>query len=96
MATFQNIETKITVGENATPMTYADLLKVCLGAASSEGITIGDMRNRIKILDKLENPGKTMELTTEEVLLVKGVVANFKWAVMHKDLIGFGEHIESL
>lgn len=97
---FKDQETEIREAEGAPKMMcQSDLLKLCLNAPSREGMSIDEMRRRIKALEAIEakNP-ETQEIAFELDVFneLKRVVNNFKWALVHKDVVTTIDKINGL
>lgn len=92
MKTLIDKETTIKIGDEL--MKYSDLLKLCLETASSQGTNVGDMRMRIKLLDKLEKieDGK-MIFEDTEFDRIKSIYASFTWRIVHKDLVNLEDEL---
>lgn len=98
---FKNIETEITmqINEQGDKKTfgYFDIALIGLNSRPQDGWTVKDMKDRFKLIDKLEGKelGKSIEITEEELETIKSC-NNIKWNIMHKDIISFDEYIEKL
>lgn len=54
---------------------------------SSDGISISEMRERIKLLDKVDNATDTLKLEDAEFEKVKSLLENFKFGVVSKHVL---------
>ncbi len=85
----KNLKTEIH-GEAGEFMDYAGLVRAVVSAsAMREGVTIGEMRKQLAILDKCEDAGDELTLTDSETTILKDLLKRHKWPILHKDLVGF-------
>lgn len=102
---FINIKTELTkqVGTNkeGNPIVenlgFVDLALVGLNSPPKEGWSVGDMRNRFKVIDKLEGLqlDASVELSAEEIQSIKDA-SDIKWTAMHKDIVAYYDYLETL
>ena len=95
MPQFKDKATGIVNKEKA--MTYSELIKICLGNAPAQGLNIEQMRKHMAILDKLEKmkDGK-VSFDELEMIAIRGSVANFPWAFVHKDIVDMSTYLDNL
>ena len=77
---------------------YFDLVKICVINSSSNGLTVAEIKERLKLSELIETQkeGEPLEVTPEQTRLIKTSVAAFKWTQPHKDIVEFGDYIEAL
>lgn len=79
------------------PMSYVDLLKMIMNFPPSNGYSISEMRQRLKIYSQLESSkDNTISLEDADFEVVKACVIEFRWTQAHKEIVEFVDHIESL
>lgn len=95
MKTLENKETTIVqnVDGSIKPLTYTDLLKICLNNPPQGGFSVTEMRQRLKIIDSLETANGKIKLEDADYVLTSTCVKDFKWAQMHKDILEFIDHV---
>lgn len=96
--TFVAKPTEIQLNEKESA-DYSYFLRAALRHTDQQsGMGVEVMRKRIKVLDKLEdvNIGGKVELTQEEVNVVKASVSVMAWGFVDRDIIAFSDYIESL
>lgn len=77
-------------------LTTKALIKSALDTPPEGGFRTSEMRNRIKILDKVEalNPETTvLELTEEESKILQTAVKVVKWAILDKFILDFEDSL---
>jgi len=89
MKTIKNKTTDLLNGE--AKMTYADLAKACVNQPKQGGFSVIEMKERLNLLDKLE--GEEFNLEDAESTLLKKLVSEMKWAMMHTDIVQFVENL---
>lgn len=101
MIKIENKQTElfITQNEDGTPKFAGiiDLINTCLKRNPPTGLGIEEMRQRFKILDIIDAAKDSdIEVTAEQLKIIKEAIKAFKWAQSHKDVIMFGDYIEEL
>ena len=78
--------------------TYADLCLICVRAPKKGGIGVEEMRKRFRIIDALEEVGKTatVKLEDQDAVLLREIMIEFKWSNMHKDIIELTDYVSKL
>lgn len=76
---------------------FVDLALVGLNSPPKEGWSVGDMRNRFKVIDKLEGTpiDESVELNADDIKAIKDA-SEIKWTAMHKDIISYYDYLETL
>lgn len=76
---------------------YVDLALVGLNSPPKNGWSVGDMRVRFKVIDKLEGTplGESVELNENEIKSIKDS-SDIKWTTMHKDIVSYYDYLETL
>ena len=99
MKTIENKETSIkeTAEASSKNLTYCELLKLIMNVPPKEGYTISEMKMRLDIYAALV-PSEKNEMSLEDAPfeIVKQSVNNFRWALVHKDVVDFVDYINSL
>lgn len=84
------------VGE--TEFDYAQNIETALRSGGIEGMTIGEMKDRMDVLDILELARKKEEnhilLTEDQLRVVTAAVSKLRFRVATRSAIEFLEHIE--
>ena len=94
MKKIKNKKTTIQ-GENGV-LNYAELAKLCVNQPKQGGYTVTDMQQRLRILDKLDKKGDVIEIEDADFEVLKPLVKNMKWAIIHKDLVDFVNYLTNL
>jgi hypothetical protein len=84
--------------QKLTDQTVADLSRICLNAPVRDGLTVDDIRNRIRLIDKLE-AGKDkaeIDLEDQEARLLQSCVKQMRWGVVHEDIVAFADIVEEM
>lgn len=84
----ENKQLNLTDGASGEKLTTAKLLAVVVGGQPAEGLTIGDMRKRLAILEKLEAANGTIELNKDELATAATAYRAYRFGMMHADLVG--------
>ena len=95
MKNFNNKTTEIKKDETSFT-TFKDLATVCVNQIPQGGLDVMQMKNRLNVLNKLENANGKISLEDAEADTLKDCVKAMKWAIMHKDLVEFIETVEKL
>lgn len=93
-----SINGKFVVKQVKVKTSYADLIKQIISMPNGDG-GIGDLimqMAKMEIADKCDKGGKEIELTDAEVQMVKKAYANWKCAILHKDLIAFQKKLTEM
>lgn len=75
--------------------TYAQLIKVCV-SQPKEGMNFIEMKQRMKIIDVCDAGGEVLKFEDTDFGVVKTLCNGFKWGVVHKDIVQFGEDINEI
>ena len=75
---------------------HVDLLKNALNSAPKEGFVPEEMRKRLKVLDKLETAGTSVDLEDAEAETLKSAMADMKWALLNKDILDLCDAVKAL
>lgn len=95
MKTILNKETRIPKTENET-MRYSDLLSFCVQSPSQNGYSVQDMRQRIKLLDLIEDASNEIQIEDTDFIKLKELANAMIWGWVHKDIVDFIDYINSL
>lgn len=71
-----------------------DILRGVVSNHAEKGLTIGQMRLFLKILDKLDAGGETLALEDAEYSLLIKQFDSFHFAVVHPDIVGLRDALE--
>ncbi len=76
---------------------YADLMISALNLAPKGGLSVSEMRVRIKVVDKLEaqKNAKTIELEDADKELVKSCFNAMRWGRSSKEIITFEDNLKA-
>ena len=89
-----NIEFNKIIKEKGLQTDYKSVITMIINSPPREGLSISDMRKRIKILDLLEKSDEILEIEDEYYKLLQGLVKNFKWMQIDKNIIEFCSDFE--
>jgi hypothetical protein len=94
----KKIENKTVKLKSGQELQYFDLIKGSFSTvAVSNGVTIGQMRKDIKILDKVDDLKKPNEsFDSEQLTRINQVVSIRSWGVHDIALIEFTDYIKSI
>jgi hypothetical protein len=96
MKTVKNQQTHIKNGENF--LNRGDLIKLAaVSPPPDRGITIQDMRSRMRVLDAIDKAGSgDIEFEDADFAVAKRLFEGFGWISPHKDLIDLADHLDEL
>lgn len=77
-------------------LSRVELLKLVVNHATERGITISDMRTRMRILDVLEGSGDNINIEDADFTLMKKLFDQYGWLQLHKDIIELADHLDEL
>ena len=94
---FENRNTELRLVENEDA-NYAKLLLFFYRQASPEGLSLGQMKKDMELMDVLEEniEVESFDLPSESIESIKKIVNKSVWPIRHKDLITFYDYINSL
>lgn len=95
MKTIENKTTNIIKAEGVMAK-YSDLFAIVLNKPLQKLVSLADMRRDLKLIDKLEVSGETIELTDDEFKYLHKSVETSEWAIKHIDILTFADYINSL
>lgn len=79
---------------------YADWILDSLKSHNGEGLTLGAMNERFKLIDKVEAMVKekknVLSFENSDFEIIKNSVASAKWLVIDRELSEFGSYISEL
>lgn len=75
-------------------MMYADLAKLCIDSPPQGGFTVDEMRKRLKIAERLDTANARIELEDAEFDKLRELIGQYRWGLMHPDVIAFVDAIE--
>lgn len=101
MKTINNKITEIVIktDEKGAPIfaSFGDLLLLTINVAPQQGFSISDIRERLTISNKIDlAKDGVIELTTQELTLIKTSFDGFKWSTVHKNLVELSDILNSL
>lgn len=94
----KHIENKTTsITDKEQVLSYVDLLKTVMNLPPAQGYTIKEMKQRLDIFAALTPDEKNMiHLEDAHFETVKTCVNEFRWGMLHKDIVAFSEYINTL
>lgn len=97
MVQFENKKTSLIKAVGVT-LTYADLLSLSMKNVPSQGLTVGEMSNRLEVVRKFKEAkeGELIDLDDEWVPAIKECVLSMRWSVCEDDITAFGDYVASL
>ena len=81
----------IKIGQNDTD--YKELIKSCLERTPQGGFSIDQIRNRIRVLDKLKGAKVNLKLEDAEYSTLVDAVKNMRWALPHAYIVQFHDAV---
>lgn len=84
------------LNEKKENLNYGDLIKTVIGTLTADGVTIAQMRQRMKIIDVCTAGGEVLSFEDTDFSFIKDQISFFRWGVMNKDIIDFGEYIAEM
>lgn len=78
---------------------YRELISLALNtpADPQRGMPVDEIRERIKILDKLDScTGDVLELEDAEASKLNQCVQHMHWAALHKDILTFTDDVKTM
>jgi hypothetical protein len=75
----------------AAPLVYADAIRMVIRQPldPSKGVSIEEMRKGIRILDKLDAAGNTLDLEDADYEHLKAKLEGMAWGMVDRDLLDF-------
>lgn len=89
-----NASTLLPNGQGGT-WTTGQVLAQVVKSSAAKGITVGDMRVRLRLLDLLEKETETFELGRDQHTLLVRLFSEHQWPVMSPDILAIGDLLES-
>ena len=83
-------------GGDPVKIEYKTLRKGALNSVPEGGLAPADMRDRIKLMDKLEEATGTVNLTQEEVDIIYGLAKDQRFSIVDKGFVDYMEDLEKI
>ena len=97
MKTLINKTTSINLTSESEKKTkFADFCESCIKDVPEKGVDLNEMKVRLDILDKLKTAKKDIKFENAEAELLKRIVKETRWKILHEDIVDFLEHVEKL
>tara|TARA_R110000772_G_scaffold147849_1_gene258283 strand:+ start:506 stop:817 length:312 start_codon:yes stop_codon:yes gene_type:complete len=95
MTKLNNWKTSILNTEEDRDFHLADILEAVIQASVAEGVTLGEMKIRLALVDVLgeAKEDKEFELSSKQTKVLKKVFSAHKWPMMHTDILKIAESI---
>jgi len=79
-------------------LNYADMLLLCMKQVAVNGLTVGEMGERLEVIKKFKDSkvGDTVEIEDAQLPGIKACVESMRWSICHEDIKAFGDLIETL
>lgn len=74
---------------------YRDVLVMILSAPRQSGFQITEVRQRLKMIEKIEAPGDLVYFTEPEYLDLKTKINQFQWGMISKEIVQFVDEFEA-
>lgn len=74
-------------------MTIASVLKIVAGSQPADGLTIGQMRDRFTLIEKLEDADDNINLSQAELETMKQIYNQHRFGAMHPDLVRIADKL---
>ena len=94
MKTFKNQDTQITDDGGEEFFMFSNLAVICVKYIPQGGLDLEDMDTRLKLFRKLSTHSSTISLEDSEAKKLKECVNKYRWAMIHDDLISFGNYVK--
>ena len=91
----KTFEIEVTGGD-PVKVEYKTLMKGALNSIPEGGLAPSDMRDRIKLMDKLEEATGTVNLTQEEVDVIYGLAKDQRFGIIDKGFVDYMEDLEKM
>ena len=91
----KTFEIEVTGGD-PVKIDYKSLIKGALNGVPEGGLAPADMRDRIKLMDKLEDATGTVSLSQEEVDTIYDLAKEQRFSVVHKGFVDYMEDLEKM
>lgn len=92
----ENNTITVKIGSVEISKKYSELATECLGASSVNGVTISEMKHRMRIIDQVEKSNGHIELEKVDFQVLKKCVSEMKWAFIAPGIVEFADAIESV
>ena len=70
-------------------LSYKEIILTILKTPTKDGLTIEDIRQSVKIIEKIEPAKEAVQFEDAEYNYLKKKINAFKWAIPHKNIITF-------
>jgi len=92
------IENKEIIFGDGSKSKYGNLIKSCIESASSDGLTIGQMRNRFEIVDRIEKEFEKKEIIIDynDYEKIVEMVRKMRWAINNRKLVEFENYLKKM
>ena len=92
------MENKNVTLKNGQNTNYFELITACLNGQAAKGISIGQMRYVIKVIDLFDNfkLATSILLTPSQLAIVQKSVEEMQWAIIDPALVEMYDYILSL
>ena len=91
----KTFEIEVTGGD-PVKLDYKSLIKGALNGVPEGGLAPADMRDRIKLMEKLEDATGTVSLTQEEVDTIYNLAQEQRFGIVHKGFVDYMEDLEKM
>jgi len=97
MATVKMKSFMLVIGDDSTEIKYTELLKSAVNSPKEGGFSPVEMRERLKILDALDNSKNgEIKLEDEDIKLLAELVKDQRFSIVHQGFIDYTDYIQSL
>ena len=91
----KTFEVEITGGD-PVKIDYKNLIRGALNSVPEGGLAPADMRDRIKLMDKLEEATGTVSLSQEEAGIIYDLAKDQRFGIIHKGFVDYMEDLEKM
>jgi hypothetical protein len=77
-------------------LSYLNIMRACINEPARDGLSVDEMRKRIRVLDKLTDGIVELELEDDDFNTLKDIVNKKRWPMPHKNIIEFVDYINSI
>ena len=89
------IVTDITAGEGKQAR-FSDIIQTVFAQVPTEGLLIGEMRDRLAMLEACEGAGTEIEVPESVVPILKETIANHRWPAINQALVDLTDAVAAL
>ena len=74
----------------------AAVLTTCVNGPTKNGLSVGEMRSRIRLLDAIDNAGPVLALEDAEASVLKACFDAMKWSVVDLGIVDLADALAGM